>query len=441
MTAPARAEVFRYEAMAWSAGELSCTYSLDGRDFTERIAFEGAPDRPTPAMLAAGRLLFLLGGISYYKAGAPPVVDLGEHAVTDTERDFLRLYHVRGLGEFAYRNGLLTQLQSLRVEGPSRAAAPVAVPTDGPPLVPFGGGLDSIVVVERIRRVRDDLALFVAGRAGARFEAIETVATVTGLPVRRADRELDPQILRSRELGFLNGHVPVTGIISTMAIVAALIDGRGSVVMSNEWSASEDTLHSDGIAVNHQWSKSLEFETAFRAVLAESLPGFEYFSALRPYSELWVAQRFSALERYHLTFRSCNRAFHLDPAQRLDHWCGRCDKCCFIDLILAPFLDKGRLVEIFGGHEPLDALDLEPTFLSLLGTPGHTKPFECVGEVTECRIAAVLAAQRPDRDGEPLLARLSAQASRNDLPPLQAMLEPLSESFIPQGQPSSPRPV
>ena len=123
-------------------------------------------------------------------------------------------------------------------------------------------------------------------------------------------------MLRRRELGFLNGHVPVTGIISAIAVLAAVLDRRGAVIMSNEWSASSPTIEVDGRGINHQYSKCLDFEAAFRRLLDAALPGFRYFSALRPYSELWVAERFAELTEYHPVFRSCNRAFHVDPALR-----------------------------------------------------------------------------------------------------------------------------
>ena len=129
--------------------------------------------------------------------------------------------------------------------------------------MPFGGGIDSIVTVEMIR-ARAEPALFIVSRPGDRFEAIERPAAVTGLPVIRAEREIDPQLLRSRDLGFLNGHVPVTGIISAIAVLAAVLDGRDAVVMSNEWSASIPTLEVNGSPVNHQYSKSGAFEGAFR---------------------------------------------------------------------------------------------------------------------------------------------------------------------------------
>jgi UDP-N-acetyl-alpha-D-muramoyl-L-alanyl-L-glutamate epimerase len=441
---------FRYESFQLDPerGLLTCRYSVGDRQFAERVTIEvpGGPGRwADPAVTEAARLVFLLAGVSYYKTAAPPVIDLGDTAVTDAERAFLRAFYLDGLGEFAYRNGL--DLSGLQITGPrrddpARPAGPAGPADDWRaarperPLVPFGGGIDSIVTVEHVRH-RADAALFIMSRPGDRFAAIEAPAAVTGLPIVRAGREIDQQLLRSRELGFLNGHVPVTGILSAIAVLAAVLDGRDAVVMSNEWSASIPTLEVDGRPVNHQYSKSATFEAAFRAVLAGPLGGrISYFSALRPYTELWVAQRFAGLTQYHGTFRSCNRAFHLDPAKRLDHWCGRCDKCCFIDLILAPFLPAAELRAIFGGQEPLadpePGESLAPKFRALLGTLPDSKPFECVGEIGECRVAAVLAARRPDRAGDALLQQLAAEvAGLPDLPAAAELLAPVGEHFIP----------
>jgi len=306
-------------------------------------------------------------------------------------------------------------------------------------LVPFGGGIDSIVTVEQVRQ-RADVALFVVSRPGDRFDAIEQPAAVTGLPVVRAEREIDPQLLRSAELGFRNGHVPVTGILSAIAVLAAVLEDRDAVVMSNEWSASIPTLEYQGRPVNHQWSKSEEFEAAFRAVLAAGegqnpdLP--EYFSWLRDRTELWVGQEFAKLGSYFASFRSCNKAFYTERARRFTYWCGHCDKCVFIDLILAPFLPAEALRQIFAvTGEPLEDQALAGKFRSLLGA--GAKPFECVGEVTECRAAVLLAARREDRAGSSLLAGLAAEvASWPDAPSeaeTDAMLQPVSRNFLPDG--------
>lgn len=430
-----RAEVFSFVAFEIDPGHdrVSCRYRLDGRDFQEIVTFPGGGDWTNPAVAEAARLLFLLSGVSYYKAGAPPLIDLGTTAITAREREFLLRYHLNGLGEFAHRNGL--DLSDLQIVGPelTRAAPTPYSPKAGRPLIPFGGGLDSIVSVELARPHGDDAALFVVNRPGDRFPAIEEPARVTGLPVVRAERSLDGQILRSRELGFLNGHVPVTAIISAIALVAAVLEGRDAVVMSNEWSASSATLVVDGRPINHQYSKSAEFEAALRGVVDEALGGApEYFSLLRPYSELWIAQEFAKHPQYLEHFHSCNRAFHIDTAVRQVQWCGRCDKCCFIDLVLAPFVPAEELRRVFDGVEPLAQPGLLDVFRRLLALDPDAKPWECVGDETECRVAARLAAQRPDRQGNVVLDALVTASAKIADPPVAALLAPLSEDYIPE---------
>jgi hypothetical protein len=443
-----RGSVFRYLDYAVDAerGVLTCRYELDGREFTERVTLPPGARWHTEEARAAARLVFLLSGVSYYKTAAPPVIDFGATALTQAEEAFIRDFYLQGLAEFAYRNNL--DLTSLSLQAQRAPDQPSTPPTPSGPrraLVPFGGGIDSIVTVEQVRQ-RADVALFVVSRPADRFDAIEQPAAVTGLPVVRAEREIDPQLLRSAEFGFLNGHVPVTGILSAIAVLAAVLEDRDAVVMSNEWSASIPTLEFDGHPVNHQFSKSEEFEAAFRGVLADQgyqgsgparnpdLP--DYFSWLRDRTELWVGERFAALGQYHASFRSCNKAFYTERARRFAHWCGQCDKCAFIDLILAPFLPAETLRQIFAvAGEPLADPALKPKFRSLLGA--GAKPFECVGEVTECRAAVLLAARRDDRAGSGLLQELAAEvASWPDAPSeaeIAAMLRPVGRNFIPPG--------
>ena len=113
---------FRYEGYQIdpARGLLTCRYSVGDYRFSEQVTVPGAaPERWGRADVGeAARLVFLLAGVSYYKTAAPPVVDLGETAVTDTERAFLRAFYTGGLAEFGYRNGL--DLSGLQIEGPSR---------------------------------------------------------------------------------------------------------------------------------------------------------------------------------------------------------------------------------------------------------------------------------------------------------------------------------
>ena len=144
---------FRYDGFAIDPARsvVSCRYATGGHAFTERFAFESGGDWDDPAVRAAVRLLYLLAGVSYYKTTAAPLIEL-DLPTTPEERRFLAGYYLGGLAEFAYRNGL--DLRGLRVTGPDAASAAPA-PYDpgsdrGRPLIPFGGGIDSIVTVESL---------------------------------------------------------------------------------------------------------------------------------------------------------------------------------------------------------------------------------------------------------------------------------------------------
>jgi UDP-N-acetyl-alpha-D-muramoyl-L-alanyl-L-glutamate epimerase len=397
------------------SGVLTLRYDNDDEVFEEQYFF-GPARRWNDAAAAAARLLYLMAGVSYFKTTAPPILDLGETETSPRERAFLLEFYQRGLGEFAVRNGV--DLDGLTLIGPERAAtgvAPQALAHPPRPLIPFGGGIDSIVTVESLKGRFNGAALFVLDRRGSRFEAIERSAALTQLPVVRVERQLDPKLTGAPAGRYLNGHVPITGILSAAAVLTAILHGYDAVVMSNEASASAGNLTVDGALVNHQYSKSLDFEVAFREVLDENVGDSpSYFSFLRARSELWVAQRFSALEQYHQVFRSCNRAFHLDPERRAASWCGVCDKCCFIDLVLAPFLGRTQLEAIFDGAEPLANPALSEQFRTLLDMTAATKPFECVGDPDECRSALVLAAARADREDSGLIAELLAELAPDE---------------------------
>jgi len=379
----ARAQLFRYAGLDVHPDALIGHYELDGRSFEEIVTFEGTGPLTTPALTAVAHLWYLVAGLSYYKAGAAHRVDLGTTPVGPKARALWWAALLDGLGEYAYENDL--PLEEVLVEGGVDAESFAPLIDRDRVLTPFGGGIDSVVTVSELRASIDQ-SLFIVSPAGGRFAPLEATASVTGLPIVRATRTLDPQIVRDRE-DYFPGHVPVTTMVTLLASVAALASGRGGVVMSNEHSSSAPNLRWRDRDINHQWSKSWIAEGLIGDALQEILGDeFTVASYLRDRSELWVAQQFSQLTAYHAVFRSCNRAFTQDHRRRADDWCGECDKCLFINLILAPFLPRARLREIFGG-EPLSRRDLEPQLRTLVGIGLDHKPFECVGDPNESAVA------------------------------------------------------
>ena len=95
-------------------------------------------------------------------------------------------------------------------------------------------------------------------------------------------------------------------------------------------------------------------------------------------------------------------------------------------------LPAADLRQIFAGAEPLADPSLADRFRALLGTLPDAKPFECVGEVGECRAAALLAVARPDRADTPLLHLLTAQLPAGPPPvDVAGLLRPVGEHWIP----------
>jgi hypothetical protein len=270
-------------------------------------------------------------------------------------------------------------------------------------LVPIGGGKDSAVALEIVRRAGVEAALFSVGDA----PPISRTAEVAGLPHLLVRRRLAPNLAPLNRRGALNGHVPITAIVSCVALLTAALHGFGAVAMANERSASSGNVTWDGVDVNHQFSKSLRAERLLRAAVAEATADVEIFSILRPASELAIARAFARMERYHAAFTSCNTIFRLDPELRGTSWCCDCPKCRFVFLVLAPFSTPGHLREVFG-RDLLDDDDQFAGFALLTATGGH-KPFECVGEEQESIAAIRLLADDPQWRSHRVVRRLVAE--------------------------------
>jgi len=417
-----RAQHFSYRGYHVDGSTITATYDLDGIPFVERVEVPDA-DLTHPAVDAIIELWYLLAGLSYYKTGAASVVDFGGHHVGPEALALVRAAYLDGLGEFAYRNGL--DLSDISFVGAGPASDPVAITPSDRVLIPFGGGIDSCVTVEALSHL--DRTLFVMSPAHATFAPLEATAAVTGLPIARVSRHLDLEALRSHSR--FNGHVPVTAMVTLLACVRALSDGLGGVVMSNEHSASVPNVISDGRPINHQWSKSAEAEVLLANAIRERVgASFTVASFLRDRSELWVAKEFSALTHFHPVFRSCNRAFTQDQASRAVSWCGHCDKCLFINLVLAPFVNRTTLATIFAS-EPLANPTLRGQLETLVGTGVNDKPFECVGDPTECAVALIAVAADSQWSDVPALADIAASLSPS--PSLQELLEPQGVSRVP----------
>lgn len=236
-------------------------------------------------------------------------------------------------------------------------------------LIPIGGGKDSCVTAELLSEEKDNNLCLIIGGKEPSVKSAEIAGY--GDKIVYVKRTIDKNLLELNKQGFLNGHTPFSSMLAFLAYLIAYLTGKKYVALSNESSANESNV--EGENINHQYSKSFEFEQDFREYADKYLnAGVEYFSMLRPLNELQIAMLFAKNEKYHKIFRSCNVGSKSTPWE----WCGICPKCLFVYIILSPFLYKEKLVEIFK-DDLYERKSLLNTFIELCGY-GETKPFECV---------------------------------------------------------------
>ena len=364
---------------------LVLNYSLDGQvSFQEIYTFDFEHKEYDEHTLdKAFQQLFFMAGVSYYKTYIPENIEVKSGTITPSEAEFYAKTWRKGLGEFFYVNNL---------DPNTKVSIPSNIEETGSELnhngtgflVAIGGGKDSLVSLEILR---NNSAETIETWSLNHKDQLEPLANRTGTKHyfvgRQWDRKLnDPDALP----GSTNGHIPISAIFACAGVVVAILAGRRDVVMSNERSADEPTLKYRGTDINHQYSKSSEFESDFQSQLAKHYGDrIRYYSLLRPLSEIQIAKLFGGeiFEKYKDVFSSCNRAF-VHASDKI-FWDGECPKCAFVYLILSNYVNHVELDKLMNGNVLLKP-QLEETYKELLGIT-HNKPLECVGEINESRWA------------------------------------------------------
>lgn len=325
--------------------------------------------------------------ISYWKTACPPKVIVEAGDLTAEQILWWKDLYFNGLGEFYYTNGISENQEDFMEivsAGQEISADALSDRRLEGCLVPVGGGKDSAVTLSLLKGEKETNCCYIINPRGATLKTVER-AGYGETQMCCVKRTLDKNMLELNKQGYLNGHTPFSAIVAFSATIAAYMEGKKYIVLSNESSANESTV--EGSTVNHQYSKSFRFEKAFHDYEAEYIgSGTYYFSMLRPLSEFQIAGYFAKCREFHDIFRSCN------AGSKEDKWCGHCPKCLFVCLILSPFLSGEEIIRIFG-RDMLNDPDMTEDFRKLTGMEKE-KPFECVGSRDEVNAAISLTIDR-----------------------------------------------
>ena len=411
------AEAFRFggHKATLETGEVEFYFTLvhSGTEtqFTEKIAFAPAHALP-PSELVEVVLqnIALALGITYWKLTCPANIDLGPYTMAEGEAAFWETIYTKGLGEFQYRNNLnLSKI--VHFARTAKKSSPIAYVRQARSLLFVGGGRDSIVAGELLKACNQPFEAFVMNPEHLQRE----VAGLMGVSLRTIKRTIDPQFfeINLRE-GMYRGHVPISLVYALLGLLEAILADYRYLVVANEASSDYGNVEYNGEIVNHQWSKSTEFEALFRRFVHDYIThDVSYFSLLRPLTEIRITEIFSRYPQYFSTFSSCNTNFKLIKSVGAPLWCGQCPKCAFVFAMLAAYLPKKDVVAIFGKDLFADAT-LLPLYEELLGLRNF-KPFECVGTPEEMRAALNMASTRKEFAEAPVMSLLERKYTAKEV--------------------------
>lgn len=378
---------FRFVSYELAGDTAAFVYADDAREYREQVRFATGTEKYDEALVDRALFLaFILIGTSYYKVSPTREVLIEQGGIDEWQAKFFTRVYQDGLSQYAYENDL--NRDDLAVFAPSGQAA-VAVPSHGSGILSLqSGGKDSLLVASLLEQAGRVYTPWYVTNDTSHPSVLDTLA---GASLAVAHRQLDREGLRAAaSAGGLNGHVPVTYIILSLAVVQAILLGKNTVLAAIAHEGDEPHAWIDDLPVNHQWSKTWQAEKVFADYVQRYIsPDIRVGSPLRALSELKVAELFvgHAWKKYGASFSSCNVANYQQGTDNTTlSWCGNCPKCANSYLLFAPFIDQETLQARLGGDLFVKS-ELTATFKGLLGVDGHMKPFECVGEVDELRQA------------------------------------------------------
>lgn len=321
--------------------------------------------------------LGMMEAISYMKLTCSNQIVVECGYLTEENINWYKKVFFLGLGEFLYLNNIQIKQEELfdiQSNLSYKKENNEAVYDNNGVVIPIGGGKDSVVTIELLKHL--DPCYFIVNPRGATLDCLE-IASNNNAENIKINRYIDPKLIELNP-SFLNGHIPITAIMCFITFLSAFISKKKYIAFSNESSASEATII--GTNINHQYSKSLEYEKDFIDFCEKNMPyNIKCFSFLRGLNELQITKIFSTKKNYHNIFKSCNKG------SKTNIWCLDCPKCLFVYIMLSAFLTEEEVLNVFG-ENLLNKKELLNTFLELIGE-AKTKPFECVGTIEEVNLA------------------------------------------------------
>ena len=212
---------------------------------------------------------------------------------------------------------------------------PIALDLPRRSCVPVGGGKDSIVTLECLKRAGEPLVLFALGDAEPIAACIAAIRTAVHPGASPARPRLVPTQRRGRaERPCPDHRDPERHRSGRRGAVLAATRSRCRTSTPPAPPTLRPTASRSIISSANPWSSNGDFA---EYVAGHISPSLAYFSLLRPLSEIEIARRFAQLSGLFSDLSQLQHRLPADaPDERGQAWCGDCPKCRFVFLALGP---------------------------------------------------------------------------------------------------------
>jgi len=393
---------FFYNRYAWSFKNkdllVSFDFSAGKNKFTAKVKIKNIPASAKKIKKEIiDNFVFNLGMIenfSYWKAFCSPKIIVKCGGMEKEQIDWWHNLLIKGMGQYFFENKINFKtknfVQIISEKNPIKPILFKASKDDF--LLPIGGGKDSLTSYYLLNKKKNNSTFFFLNPTKAGDNTNNIFGNKNSII---CEREIDPALLSLNKKGYLNGHTPFVAYLSFLTALSAVIFNKKYIIFSNEKSSNEGNIEYLEEEINHQYSKTFDFENKFRDYLKKYLSSnIEYFSLLRPLYELQIAKIFSERRDFLPIFLSCNESqkTYSGTKEKTGTWCGSCAKCLFVYSILYPFVSNADLKNIFG-KDLFTKKELLPLLFELVEEK-EIKPWECVGTRREARVALYLGWKR-----------------------------------------------
>lgn len=428
--------------------QIRFTFTVGERSFEPEVHIAGFTSDEVdrlgePTAQSIIRALAIVEAFSYWKAFcsenlSTPAGPWDEPKAT-AESAWWNGFWPNAMGEFFYRNNIDFTAPGFLTVGPqtpSSAAAGTQPPEtandlessnsrspEGPALVMFSGGKDSLALVKVTQKAMP-VDFFLYNPTDGQ-KVLTGKLQETGSRVFTVRRSMLPELLELNAQGYPNGHTPYSAYLAFAAMLCGYLRGNSMVLAGNSRSDDEPNVSAYlGRTINHQWTKSYEYEHALATYRTSWLPQAPYYSSpLRPLYELQIISLLADDIESYLATASCNK-------MKSKGWCRKCAKCSWVFLATSALFGHELAIHKVGSDLFQDT-ELADLFERMAGLHG-TKPFECTGTEDEVR-GAIQHVITTHQTTPPALLNASADARIANARSLAAVLADWgSDDLVPE---------